>query len=210
MPLVEEWQPDLVIHPITELAAAVAAERCGARHAVHGLGPLPREAWDWFGARFADLCTTWDVPDLATAILGRPYLDDCPPSLQADAVAAFRNRRRMRATPGEAAPGEHLPWSHDDLAGLPFDRTVHLTLGTMFHGATEVFQTALEGLTRLDVNVLVTVGPDTDPARLGPQPPQVLVADFVAHELLLPHCDALVTQGGAGTIVAALCAGRPT
>ena len=86
---------------------------------------------------------------------------------------------------------------------------MHLTLGTMFHGATEVFQTALEGLTRLAVNVLVTVGPDSDPARLGPQPPQVFVADFVAHELLLPHCDALVTQGGAGTIVAALCAGLP-
>ena len=209
VPLVEEWQPDLVVHPITELAAAVAAERCGARHAVHGLGPLPREAWDWFGTRFADLCTTWDVPDLATGILERPYLDDCPPSLQPDAVAAFRNRRRMRATPGEAAPGEHLPWSHDDLAGLPFEQTVHLTLGTMFHGATEVFQTALDGLTRLEVNVLVTVGPDTDPARLGPQPPQVLVADFVAHELLLPHCDTLVTQGGAGTIVAALCTGLP-
>ena len=209
MPLVEEWGPDLVVHPITELAAAVAAERCGARHAVHGLGPLPREAWDWFGARFRDLCTSWDVPDLGTAILERPYVDDCPPSLQRDAVAAFGNRRRVRATPGEAAPGEHLPWSDDDLAGLPFEQTVHLTLGTMFHGATEVFQTALEGLTRLEVNVLVTVGPDTDPARLGPEPAQVLVADFVAHELLLPHCDALVTQGGAGTIVAALCAGLP-
>jgi hypothetical protein len=209
VPFVEEWRPDLVVHPITELAAAVAAERCGARHAVHGLGPLPRQAWDWFGARFSDLCATWDVPDLATVILERPYLDDCPPSLQPDAVAAFGNRRRLRATPGEAAPGERLPWSPDDLAGLPFDRTVHLTLGTLFHGATEVFQTALDGLTRLDVNVLVTVGPDTDPTRLGPQPPQVLVADFVAHELLLPHCDALVTQGGAGTTVAALCAGLP-
>ena len=146
VPLVEEWRPDLVVHPVTELAAAVAAERCGARHAVHGLGPLPREAWDWFGARFRDLCTTWDVPALGTAILERPYLDDCPPSLQPDAVAAFGNRRRVRAMPGEAAPGEHFPWSDDDLAGLPFEQTVHLTLGTMFHGATEVFQTALEGL----------------------------------------------------------------
>ena len=115
----------------------------------------------------------------------------------------------MRATPGEAAPGEQLPWSDDDLAALPFDRTVHLTLGTMFHRATEVSQTRSRVSPELEVNVLVTVGPDTDTARIGPQPPQVLVADFVAHELLLPHCDTLVTQGGAGTIVAALCAGLP-
>jgi UDP:flavonoid glycosyltransferase YjiC (YdhE family) len=57
--------------------------------------------------------------------------------------------------------------------------------------------------------VLVTVGPGTDPARLGPQPPHVLVADFAPHALLLPHCSGLVTQGGAGTIVAALCHGLP-
>ena len=53
------------------------------------------------------------------------------------------------------------------------------------------------------------MGPGTDPRRLGPQPPHVLVADFAPHALLLPRCAALVTQGGAGTIVAALCHGLP-
>ncbi|WP_328461673.1 hypothetical protein OHA21_33225 [Actinoplanes sp. NBC_00393] len=51
VPRAEEWRPDLVIPPVTELAGAIAATRTGARHAVHGLGPLPAEAWDWFGAR---------------------------------------------------------------------------------------------------------------------------------------------------------------
>ena len=53
------------------------------------------------------------------------------------------------------------------------------------------------------------LGPDADPERLGPQPPNVLVTDFVSHALLLPRCDALVTQGGAGTILSALCHGLP-
>ena len=57
--------------------------------------------------------------------------------------------------------------------------------------------------------MIVALGPGADPKRLGPQPPNVLVTDFVSHALLLPRCDALVTQGGAGTILAALCHGLP-
>jgi UDP:flavonoid glycosyltransferase YjiC (YdhE family) len=206
VPRAEEWKPDLVVHPITELAGAVAAARTGARHAVHGLGPLPVEAWEWFGARLGELSARWDVPELAATILDVPYLDNCPPTLQADAVGAFRDRRSLRPTSGEVLPGERLPW---DLAGLPHDRSLHLTLGTLFHGATEVFRTALAGLRELPVNVLVTAGPGSDPGRFGPQPPNVLITDFAPHALLLPHCAGLVTQGGASTIVAALCHGLP-
>jgi len=206
VPRAEQWRPDLVVHPITELAAAVAAARTGARHAVHGLGPLPAEAWDWFGARFGDLCREWDVPKLSDGILEVPFLDICPPALQADAVHAFRRRRRLRPTSGDVLPGEALPW---DLTRLPYERSVHLTLGTLFFGAVDVFKTALAGLRELPVNVLVTVGPGADPATLGPQPPNVLVTDFSPHALLLPHCTAVVTQGGPATILAALCHGLP-
>lgn len=206
VPRAEQWKPDLVVHPITELAGAVAAARTGARHAVHGLGPLPAEAWDWFGARLGDLSRDWDVPDLPATVLDVPYLDNCPPALQADAVRAFRDRRPLRPTSGEVLPGEHLPW---DPAELPYQRSVHLTLGTLFFGATDVFQTALAGLRDLPINVLVTAGPGSDPTRFGHQPPNVRVADFAPHALLLPHCSGLVTQGGASTIVAALCHGLP-
>ncbi|MBA3287000.1 MAG: hypothetical protein H0U21_03100 [Acidimicrobiia bacterium] len=37
----------------------------------------------------------------------------------------------------------------------------------------------------------------------------MLVTDFAPHALVLPRCSMLVTQGGAGTILAALCHGRP-
>jgi len=209
VPRAEVWKPDLVVHSITELAGAVAAARVGARHVVHGLGPLPPESWTWFGARFGDLCASWGVPDLVEHILDVPYLDTCPPSLQSDAVEDFRNRRPLRPSSGEVLPGDRLPWDADVLASLPLDRTVHLTLGTLFHGATNVFLDALAGMRELHVNVAVTVGPGSDVDRLGPQPPNVVVADFAPHALLLPHCAALVTQGGAGTILAALCHGLP-
>jgi hypothetical protein len=209
VPRAREWQPDLVVHPITELAGSIAAALTGADDVVHGLGPLPAPAWDWFGARFPALCREWGVPELSDRVLLAPYLDNCPPLLQDDAVAVFRNRISLRPSAGEALPGERLPWDDATIAALPYPKTVHLTLGTLFHGATGVFETALEGLRELPVNVLVTVGPGSDPGRLGPQPPQVLVADFAPHSLLLPLCSALITQGGAGTILAALCHGLP-
>jgi UDP:flavonoid glycosyltransferase YjiC (YdhE family) len=209
VPRAVAWRPDLVVHPITELAGAVAAERSGARRLVHGFGPLPAEAWSWFGARFGELCDAWSVPALVDDVLDSPFVELCPPSLQRDAVAAFRRRVPMRPGAGDVMPGEHLPWSDDELAALPHAGTVHLTLGTLFHHNTPVLQTALAGLRELPVNVIVTVGPGADPASLGPQPPHVLVTDFVAHELLLPHCTAIISQGGPATILAALDHGIP-
>src|SRR5829696_4732915 len=163
VPRAEQWRPDLVVHPITELAGAVAAARTGAGHVVHGLGPLPAQAWDWFGARFGELCRDWEVPDLERTILDTTYLDNCPPLLQADAVAVFGNRRPLRPGDGPTRPGERLPWDDAELAALPHPDTVHLTLGTLFHGVTDVFHTVLAGLRELPVNVLLTVGPGTDP-----------------------------------------------
>jgi hypothetical protein len=209
VPRAVAWRPDLVVHPITELAGAVAAERSGAARLVHGFGPLPAEAWSWFGARFDQLCEAWSVPSLVDGILDSPFLELCPPSLQRDAVAAFPRRVPMRPGAGDIMPGEHLPWNADDLAALPYERTVHLTLGTLFHSNTRVFQAALAGLGDHAVNVIVTVGPGADPSSLGAQPDHVLVTDFVAHELLLPHCSAIISQGGPATILAALDHGIP-
>jgi hypothetical protein len=110
VPRVEAWRPDVVIHPITELAGAVAAERAGARRLVHGFGPLPAEAWDWFGARFGELCEVWDVAALADDIVATPFVELCPPPLQRDAVAAFGHRVPTRPTSGDVRSGERLPW----------------------------------------------------------------------------------------------------
>ena len=188
------------------------SDRRGAhrrRQIVHGQGPLPSDAWSLFGARFAGLCQTWNVPHLADAILDAPYIDLCPPSFQDDAVADFRNRVALRPSAGDAVSRQPLPWDDATLRNLPHPHTIHLTLGTIFHGLTEVFETVLAGLRPLPVNVIVALGPDADTNRLGPQPDNVLVTDYVPHAVVLPYCDALISQGGAGTLLGALCHGLP-
>ncbi|HWC87791.1 MAG TPA: nucleotide disphospho-sugar-binding domain-containing protein, partial [Solirubrobacteraceae bacterium] len=53
-----------------------------------------------------------------------------------------------------------------------------------------------EGLSGEDVNVIVTIGADQDPAVLGPQPDNVHIEGFIPQAALLPHCDVVVNQGG--------------
>ena len=52
------------------------------------------------------------------------------------------------------------------MARLPYDQTVHLTLGTVFNEAFGVLTAAIAGLQELPVNLVVTTGPGVDPARL--------------------------------------------
>ena len=44
---------------------------------------------------------------------------------------------------------------------------------------------------------------------LGPQPSNVHVHQYIPQELLLPHCAAVVTHGGAGSTLGALAFGLP-
>jgi len=98
------------------------------------------------------------------------------------------------------------------LDGLPAGRPwVHVTEGTLSYGDPFVLRAALQGLAGRPLEVIATTGPQRD-ARdlgLGPPAPNVHMTDWLSHGELLPRCDAVVTTGGAGTIVAALRAGVP-
>ncbi len=206
VPRAEAWRPDLVVHEVSELAGAIAAARTGARHVVHGITLMPPEHVDALIWAFAGLCRSWDVPGLADAILDRTYLDIVPPSLRPPGHPGWRRAQPVRPAGGDPRPGERLPHALDS---PPYPETIHLTLGTLYNTAPGVLATALAGLRELPLNLVVTTGPGSDPARLGPQPPHVLVAEHIPHALLLPRCRLVVCQGGAGVMLGALAHGLP-
>ena len=87
--------------------------------------------------------------------------------------------------------------------------TVYLTLGTIMNQRPAVFRAVIDGCARWPVNVIVTTGPGFDPSGLGALPPAVRTAPFLPQAAVLPHCRAVVSHAGAGTMLGALCHGLP-
>jgi MGT family glycosyltransferase len=71
------------------------------------------------------------------------------------------------------------------------------------------FGQLLGALSEIDCSVVATIGRGNDPAALGPLPENARVEEYIPQALLLPHCDAMVSHGGSGSVLAALAEGLP-
>lgn len=207
LPLTRAWRPDLVVSEEMEFAGPIAAARNHAPLAVHGLGiDVTGGLRSAYAPDIDELGNRWGVPGLAAAYGSAVYLSICPPSLQPPARVE-RDVLALRPSLGESAGRQPLPAAFD---ALPYESTIHLTLGTVFHTRHPgTLEAAITGLRDLPANLVVTVGPDVDPDRFGPQPPHVVLARYLPHARLLPLCTLVVSQGGAGIMLGALAHGLP-
>jgi UDP:flavonoid glycosyltransferase YjiC (YdhE family) len=126
-----------------------------------------------------------------------------PPSLQnpdvplPPAATAFRP---------EGSPGiESFPDAFD----LPRERTVYMTLGTVFTTSRRIYAAMLEAAAGLDANVILALGRGLDPAELGPTPPHVHVERFVPQRAVVARSDLVVCHAGFSTVLDALSVGVP-
>jgi UDP:flavonoid glycosyltransferase YjiC (YdhE family) len=136
-------------------------------------------------------------------LLGQAFLDPCPPSIRTPSDDAPSLPIRSVAW---RAPGGRLPAGLEKPAERP---RVYLTLGTVSFTAVEILRRAAHEIAALDVDLLVAVGPDGDPAVLGDLPANVSVERFVDQAAVLRRVDLIVHHGGTGTVLAALEAGLP-
>jgi UDP:flavonoid glycosyltransferase YjiC (YdhE family) len=197
--IVRRFGPDVVLHDETEFAGPVAAAAAGVPWADQSVGILRPLGMARLAAQVLEpVWRRWGV-DLGPygGMFAYLYLDVCPPSLQSPEVSLIEVAHPVKNVDIEPAPDERLPeW----VAGLPPVPTIYVSLGTIFNQNLGVFAAILEALREEDVNVIVTVGPDNDPAALGAQPPHVHVERFISQSLLLPHCDLVVNQGGTAIL----------
>ncbi len=201
-----ELEADLVVYEPTDVGAAAAADLLGIPALAFATGLIPSLLSILHPAAIGYQAEQWTArgrtpPD--RRLLGEALLDICPVSLQTEYTDAPRVPVRSVAySPAEAEiPG----WLTED-PGRP---RVYVTLGTVSFGAVEVLQRTVAEIATLGVDVLVTVGPDGDPAALGPQPENVHVERFVAQSAVLPRVDLIAHHGGTGTVLAALENGLP-
>ncbi|MDQ6782697.1 MAG: glycosyltransferase, partial [Actinomycetota bacterium] len=207
LPFLKDWRPDLVVHEETELGGPLAAAAAGILWADQAVGILrPLAMACLAGDTLAPLAEEWGV-DLGpwAGLFRYLYLDVCPPSLQSAEIAQINVAHLMSNLTTDAA-GEGLPEWIDALdGGRP---TVYVSLGTIFNQDPGVFATVLAALSDEHLNLIVTLGPGSDPAVLGPQPDHVHVEAFIPQDLILPRCDVVINQGGTA-ILSILGHGRP-
>ena len=198
MPIAEEWRPQLLVCDQAELAGPLVAARLGVPNLTHAFGRLlPAVRVARAGEAMADIWRAHGLePRPFAGTYDHLYLDIYPPGLQAPDTAHLGELQLIRP----ADPIER------DAAAEPL---VYITFGTVVNHDLALFATALEAARELDVRVVVTLGPGHDPDALGPQPPNVTVAEFIPQAQLLPACAAVVSHAGSGTFLAALAAGVP-
>jgi MGT family glycosyltransferase len=98
------------------------------------------------------------------------------------------------------------------LEQLPRERPwVHVTEGTSHFQDPFVLRAAVQGLGGGPFEAIVTHGRSrrADELTLSSPAANVHLTRWVSHDQLLPRCAALVTTGGAGTVMAGLRAGVP-
>ena len=204
--IADKWQPDLIVHELSEFAGPLTAQMTGVPHATCGYGPLLEpEIADVAEAAAAEHCVAAGLAPTAARLYRSLYLDPCPPSLQVPAASAIERRIAVRPEPAGAEGAAEPGW----LRSLPQQPTVYVTLGTVWNQDPAFFRIVLDSLAGRPVNVIAALGPGKDPADFGAQPPNVRICDFVPHAQLLGHCDLVVCHGGAGSVLDALSAGLP-
>jgi UDP:flavonoid glycosyltransferase YjiC (YdhE family) len=208
MPIIEGFKPDVVVHEVAEFAAAIAAAAAGVPSVTHALGRImPAAQMAAVGEQVAGLWEELGLePRPFAGSYEHLYLDICPPSLQSAEMGHVPHVQALRPV-AFASDGE------DELPSWPTlhrDRPlVYVTFGTTFAARVAPTATIVNAIRELPVRVLVTVGPDGDPAALGAQPDNVCVARYIPQTELLAHCAAVVSHAGSGTMFASLARGLP-
>lgn len=208
--LARTWPPDLVVRDASEYGGCIVAEVLGIPHAsvrtaVTGSSNTGRR---FVAENLAALRATHDLPqDPQTAMPFRYLHLACePPGLWPPEDPPPPTSHLLRPDPFDRTGDEGLP---DWAAELGDSPTICATLGTFMNRSPAVFRAILDAFRDEDVNLVLTVGRDQDPAQFGPQPEHMRIERYIPLSLILPHCAVLVCQAGYSTAVSALRHGVP-
>jgi UDP:flavonoid glycosyltransferase YjiC (YdhE family) len=197
------WRPDLVVYEPSGFAGPLVSRLLGipsVRHlwSVDLTAPVAEFEADLTG----ELAREFGLAELG--IGGTVTLDPCPTRVQ---VADDRPRQPVRFVPYNG-PSSHAAWLRDP----PARRRVCVSWGTSldrFGFADAVLAPrVVDALAGEDVEVVVAV-PESQRRLFGALPANVRHLGPTPLHLLLPSCDAIVQQGGAGTTMTALATGVP-
>ncbi len=235
LPLVEELQPDIVVHDILTLGPSLAGELLGIPratlipHVFPEAGPgfpiysfgarLPRTALGrafWERAHLPvrrGLQSGRHALNCTRAQVGLPQLEYVHggTSRELALVATFPQLEYPRPWPSHAHVVGPLMWeppTHETPIPPGEDPLVLIAPSTSQDPDHRLLHAALRGLANAPVRVLATYNRRL-PSRPLPVPDNARVVDWVSYSRTLPHCNAIVCHAGHGTLVRALSCGVP-
>ncbi|MEV0170325.1 macrolide family glycosyltransferase [Streptomyces sp. NPDC050803] len=214
-PLVEAFRndpPDVVLHDVLAFAGPALAARWRVPSMMLAPTHVPYQGWqedmaiteevinDPQMTRFAEACAVHGIPVHPDRLLRPPAraIAFFPRAFQRNA-ATLRGQCTFVGPTTAAAPPAGLPAPVRDGR-----RTVLITLGTLYHGRAEFYRACLDGLADLPWRVIMAVGPELNPARLGPVPGNVSIHARVPQADILATADAFITHAGMGGTMEAL------
>jgi UDP:flavonoid glycosyltransferase YjiC (YdhE family) len=199
----QAWQPDFVVFEPMAFLGPVLAQALAV--------PALRQLWtiDFFSEIpyvedeiLGPLSSRLGVGKVSA--LGDRTIDPCPPRLQ---VEYDHPRQPMRYVPYNG-PAVEPEW----LRRPPRRPRVCVTWGTTIAGMSLdngfLAPKVVRALAGYDVEVVVAVLP-AQRELFGQLPQNVVHLGPVALDLLLPSCDAIIHQGGGGTLMTAMKSGVP-
>jgi MGT family glycosyltransferase len=113
--------------------------------------------------------------------------------------------------------GAVTPAAADDFLAPPWWQeldgrrpVVHVTQGTIDNAdLSRVIEPTIDAMGDEDITLVVSTGGRPVSQLRIPLPDNTFVAEYVPHDVLLPHVDVMVTNGGYGAVQRALMAGVP-
>jgi UDP:flavonoid glycosyltransferase YjiC (YdhE family) len=207
--LVASWPADIFVHEDLEMGSWIAGEELGIPH-------VTIQATAWRPHLRPQIVVHQNAIRAAHGLATDPDLAG------KEGLRWFTTRPRSMREPDDSMPaqlGELRPEPDDRVGGdagavpawvdAAIDRPlVAVTLGTVNGHRLDLLRPIVEGVARMDVDVVVGLG--ADPSTLGPVPANVRVERYVPMSVLLPRAAVVVHHAGSGTTLAALAAGVPS
>lgn len=193
--------PDLFIREGQELSGAMVAEKLGVPHVAvqvgGGDGPLPT---------LPPFIRRVNLLEEAVGLTPDPTLSRMYRYLNvANAPESFFEQlppttRYFRAPIFDASDPEPAPAWLDRLGERP---VIFIGLGTSFFQG-KMLTEIISGLRDEPFDLVVTTGKDYDGSILGKPAPNIHVAGYLRHSLILSKSTAAVLHGGYGTVLSAI------
>jgi UDP:flavonoid glycosyltransferase YjiC (YdhE family) len=197
------WRPDLIVGDVFDFVGPMVAATLGLAFAAVSYGAVVRpDDQKPIRLRVEEEHHRRGLEPVAP----RWYLDTCPPSLQTRWRAPEGRRIALRPEAYNAGAAASTPAAPSPAAWSERPRVL-VTCGTHWV-FPEVLTPIIRELLKQDVDIRVTLGPRT-PEDFEVESERVEFLGFTPLERLLAEADAVLSIGGAGTVLGSLAHGLP-